>query len=121
MNVKTFPYLIEKLENIFGNIAFSRLILSEDFYQNIPISHIELQQSHAMRIFFSRKKTKLPLLSPTTTHRRLPLAASRVPSAKGIFENVQNIFGNSIYLPNALKTHAWDSYSREQYSWKSYS
>ena len=71
-----------------------------------------LQYSHEMGILFPVKRLNYfychPL--PPTTGYPLPLL-NHPPSAKGIFGNVQNILGNSIRLPNTLKTYAWESYS----------
>ena len=54
--------------------------------------------------YFPCENIKLHLLSFTTTGRQPPLDHCwSLSSAKGIFENVQNIPENLIRLPNTLK------------------
>ena len=71
------------------------MVLGQDFHLTYGITTLPWDGN-----IFSYEKTKLTLSPPTTTHHRLPSAAALY---RGIFENIQNILGNSIRLPNALK------------------
>ena len=88
-------------ENVF---TFSVLILGQYSHQNISISHIKLQHSHRIGIFFLVKRLNYPYC------HLLPPTAGRCPPPSNhcrIFGNVQNIPENSIYLSNAFKTRIW--------------
>ena len=81
------------------------------------------------------EKFKIPLSPPKATCRQSPsITPCRHPppqaghrplatttSIKGIFNNLSNVLGNSIYIPNSLKYHARKSYFRKQHSWEYYS
>ena len=79
---------------------FLGLIFSRHSYQNIPISHMRLQYSHGMGIFFLWKDQ---ITSIINHFHPLQDDAKPLLFAKGIFGNIQNIFGNLIHLWNTVK------------------